>query len=325
MNPFTWYRLEIENPARRARGAWSLVAAVAVVLLATRPALAERDKQLRVPEPPTASEAAAGIPTDVNGFTSYVADRLEHALPEVRVSIAGPLTIVLRLSTGRLLQANLDRVHGICEQHPADCERTLASYVASAGEALDRGNAQPDETLLRAAVRNTEYVEGTLADLAAKSGNEPVAETLGGGLSLVLVFNFAQTVRATGTADLERLGLSRDEAIAIATQNVATQLRPLPEVVQDVPAGSFGVIEGDPFESSRLILHDDWTWLADRLNGPLIVAAPAQDVVLYGSDYGPEAIAVMAEFAEKVVSESGWALAPAVFRWSPTGWEPVSP
>lgn len=291
--------------------------------LACNPALAERNEPERSPAAP--SVPASDIPMDEAGFTAYMARELADALPDAELSIAGPLTIMLKLPAGTTSQANLDRFYGICREHPGDCSAAVEQYVAAIVEMAAQLGAKPDREMLRAALRPTDYVNGGLKAYADEAGGKLVTRPLPGGVSLVVYFDYPQTVRATFADDLARLELAEDEAIALATQNVAAALPPLRDVVVIPDPGRFGIIEGDPFESSRLLLHDDWAWLAEQLNGHLIVAVPTEDVVLYGSDEDPDAVAVLASLAAQFAGDSGWALSSTIFRWTRTGWEPVLP
>jgi hypothetical protein len=105
--------------------------------------------------------------------------------------------------------------------------------------------------------------------------------------------------------------LSEDQAVTLAERNLAAALRPLGTVVHDLPPNGIGTINGDFYDSSRLILHDDWAPLSLKLHGHLVVAVPANDVLLYGEGKDRVALDAIATLAIE-----GTALAAAALPYS---------
>jgi uncharacterized protein YtpQ (UPF0354 family) len=123
--------------------------------------------------------------------------------------------------------------------------------------------------------------------------------------------------------DLEALKLSETEAFDAAKANLATDLKPLASVLKPVVGKSIGYLEEHAYDSSRLVLHDEWRQLANDLGGSLIVAVPTTSVLLYGSGATAEAVDAMRTFALNVGRKSQRPLSPLVFRWTSEGWEVV--
>lgn len=119
------------------------------------------------------------------------------------------------------------------------------------------------------------------------------------------------------------LKLSVDEAFEIAKQNLRTrELKPLDAVLKPITGRAIGYLEENAYESSRLLLHEDWKRYAGEI-GTLIVAIPTTNFLIYGSGANPEATEALRAFALEVARKSERPLSPLVFLWRPQGWEIV--
>jgi uncharacterized protein YtpQ (UPF0354 family) len=122
-----------------------------------------------------------------------------------------------------------------------------------------------------------------------------------------------------------KLHLSEDEAVALAERNLTAALRPLGAVVHDLPPNGIGIIDGDFYDSSRLLLHDDWGSLSLKMHGHLVVAVPANDVLLYGEGKDRVALGAIATFAAEAARRSQRPISVSLLNWVPGGWTIVAP
>jgi hypothetical protein len=88
-------------------------------------------------------------------------------------------------------------------------------------------------------------------------------------------------------------------------------------------SGQIGQVAGDPYESSRLALHESWAPLADAQSGVLIVAAPAKDAVFYIGEDTPQPIDALRVFVSNVMRKVPNPLSATLLRWTKAGWEAV--
>lgn len=236
---------------------WSLgagVIALSVVLLAT-------------------SASAQQVPTSEAAFTDFVAQRLRAALRPTPVEIKGPLTLTIGP-----MQANLDRIHAFCQTDTAGCLREITNYVSGVVQATRTATEKPVKENLRVVVRQATDMQRAAEQLGANglAATRPLVE----GLVIVPVLDSSRTTKVVARPDLAALGLTPDQVIDLGLANVRRRLKPIMTVAKAVPAGQFGHITGDYYESSRLALIDSWAPLAQALGGVLIVAAPSPDLAL---------------------------------------------
>jgi uncharacterized protein YtpQ (UPF0354 family) len=258
-------------------------------------------------------------PRQETDFAKYVAKRISRA-SGVKVESVGRLS--LRLSTpdgSDLLTANLDRVWAACERVRDRCEAFVDEYVAGIASVVAERSRPLQKEALRIAVRPKAY----LASKGQDPAKSPVVRPLVGDLGMVLVVDGVRSIRSAQRDDLKTLKLSEDEAFEIARQNLRTrELKPLRSVLKPISGKAIGYLDESAYESSRLVLHEDWRSYASEI-GNLVVAIPSTNFLVYGNGANAEAVDALRAFALEAARKSQRPLSPLVFRWKPQGWEVV--
>ena len=81
--------------------------------------------------------SAHAAPSDPQGFTHYVADRLHRSVPEVGVVVKADLALEARgidgASPGLI---SLARLYDFCERRRASCDDAVEYFLASAAEVM---------------------------------------------------------------------------------------------------------------------------------------------------------------------------------------------
>ncbi len=252
-----------------------------------------------------------------------IADRaaadFRQALPAgYDVTIADPLTLKIGLHGAVPNQVNLDRINAVCTAEPNQCDVALSDFVGKIAQLVKDEAAPPAREQLRAVVRPTDYRDEMKRELG---GSEPVTAPLDGGLIVMCYFDMPTAMRVATDADIKSLGLTSDDAIALCKRNVEAALSPLLTQIKELPDRAFGTLSGDPYQSSRIIFHDDWAPVAAKMGGHLIVAVPSADLVIYGREQDAAAVGALAALAKNVFQKSQRPISTDVFRWTPTGWE----
>lgn len=253
---------------------------------------------------------AQSTPVDEPGFTKLVAERLRKAV-NAPVQIKGPLT----LSVGPT-QANLDRIYAFCKGNPAGCAKEVDTYVNGAAQVHhDRGIA-PTKAAVRVVVRPTRYLQ----QAKAKDITQLQARPLVDGLVAVAVLDTPRAIRMLTDKVSATLGLTANQAYDLGIANLRKTLKPLMEIAKPVGSGQIGTLTGDAYHPSRLVLLDSWAPLAKSQGGVLIVAAPANDGLLYIGEDSPTAIGALRTLARNVMSRAPNPLSDVLLRWTPKGW-----
>ena len=118
---------------------------------------------------------------------------------------------------------------------------------------------------LRVIVRSAGYIAALRAQAGTRRELLPIARPLAGELWVILRHRPAHQINMLTDSDMGKLGLSRDEAIAVGTRNVAAELPPGSAVILPPPSrDAISNITGHFYESSRFLMHDDWTALSQE-------------------------------------------------------------
>ncbi|HLW93703.1 MAG TPA: hypothetical protein VKS78_20705 [Roseiarcus sp.] len=260
---------------------------------------------------------------DVDFFTAHAAALFARAMPEAKIEIKGPLALSIGMPGRGPTSASLDNVYSFCLRRPEACEESLVRHVVSMAASFE-APAAVERSQLRAIVRQAALVE--LADKSyARRGGATVSEKLIGDLWVMCAQDLPGAVGVLNANDLAKLKLSREEALTACKENVAASLPPLKPFKRDYPSPGVNLLTGDPYEASLLIFPERWTEIAESLDGDLLVAAPANNALIYASGRDKDAVATLAKAAEFVAERAQKPLSTAVFRWTPTGWEEAGP
>lgn len=270
--------------------------------------------------------AAEVIPSDPEGFTNYVAGAFKAALPDYQVNVAGRLTVgITRSGAKDGMQANLDRMFDFCARDARNCPQMLRQFIVQFAGAVKNANAPIDAAMLRLVVRPKAYIDGLHKQLGEARAAEMAVENLPGGLTAVCYLDFPTAARPAMAADFAKLGLTKEDALGKARENLAKVLGSLADGVKDLSGRSIGTLSGNYYESSWFALHEAWSEVSDRFGGELIVAVPAADIVLYARRTDRASVDALRSLAAGTARRSDRPISNAVFHWSKENWEPVEP
>jgi uncharacterized protein YtpQ (UPF0354 family) len=154
--------------------------------------------------------------------------------------------------------------------------------------------------------------------MQARVGGVLVVEPFVADLAVVYVVDRPESAKILVETDLAELHMTRAEAIARARQNVAAQLGALQ--TRAISGQSLGYLAtGEYYETSRLLDHTVWKDVAASMPDGLIVAAPGNDIILYGNA-SADARAAMRLIAADIASKAQIPVSATVLRWTAAGW-----
>lgn len=262
----------------------------------------------------------AAIPKTVDKFTDYMADRFADAMPEKKVTIKGPLELHVVDYDLRL-----DSLWRSCAADRSDCANQVNLYLARLPAIMtELRDVEVKPADIRVVVRGTAYVEDVARSTAGMPEAAPVVRSVAGDIAMICVVDQPRGFKMLSHADLVKLNLSEDQAIALGLKNVAASLPPLVSVTEDAKQVGFKMASGDFYESSRMLLHDSWAETSKAMGGHLVVAVPQSDMLVY-SDGGGNGVTAVGAFARYVVAKAQKPISSSVFHWTPTGWEVAKP
>jgi hypothetical protein len=153
--------------------------------------------------------------------------------------------------------------------------------------------------------------------------NLPIFDYFVGDLHLRYVFDDERFVQAVRGRDLQRLKLDRKSMPALVVENYR-KLYPDLSVIQPEP-GMGSVIRGGQLEPTILLDADFWNEQEKRVGGPLIVAVPQRDMVVFTRIEPKQNIELLKHRVVLAYEKAGdRALSRTVLAWREKRWEVVA-
>lgn len=251
-------------------------------------------------------------------FTEAVANALRKELTDIttEIVVTEPLKIQLDSKLGVYLHSSFSK----CRSDAAACSAEIDGKVKFFAPALRRKNVFDRRETVRLVIRADDEIS-RLQESISKDGHTLQVEPLLGGLLILAVYDRAPAIVPLDERDLEKLYVSHEQLFALGRKNLQDKLKPLANSAKAASKGEFAVINGSPFESSRLLLHSQWEPLAMAQQGTLLVALPTSDTVLYISESSPSAVAALRSSASSLFANNPKSLSTVVLRWTSKGWE----
>lgn len=268
---------------------------------------------------------ATAVAAESSDLAQHAATQLRQELPTFDVVILDPRTLRLDGPEKTTLQVNLDRIQNFCAENEDSCDVVLADFTSKIAQSIKQQFAPLTLTSLRAAVRPQAMMEGIKHQLGDRIGSYPVTAPFVGGLLVACYFDMPTATRIVTAQDIQKLGLSHDQAITACENNVKPELPAL--TTETGNSGGQGVIAVPDFaySSSWLIFHDAWAPIARKFNGNLIVSVPGSNLVLYSRGQDSGAFEAFATLTKERFEKAERPISPKVFRWTSSGWDVVPP
>jgi hypothetical protein len=272
---------------------------------------------------PASSPGKADAPFDGStreALTQSAARMFRKASAKVAVEVLEPLSLKLDFqgTDHHDLRVSLDRMWFVCQSDPPGCERAMNDFVAKVIHTV----GVPEEPVAR---------DGVVAMLRPRSWFESVGQApdyegalsdpLVGDIYAVYVVDLPKAVRSLTKADLDALGFTRAELASLARTNLTTRLGHLPDAVRNAQAGDVVVLRtGSYFESSRVLLGDDWTALSSTKARTIVVSMPANDVMIVSMDPGPIQLDKLRELTQAAFEKAQVRVSRKIYRWNAGSW-----
>jgi uncharacterized protein YtpQ (UPF0354 family) len=264
------------------------------------------------------------IPKDADKFTGYMVGRFTEAMPDAKVSDSVPLRVEVVIASGAHT-VYLDNIWSLCERDRRQCRKNIDDFIANMSGTMKEASAEVKAADVRVVVRMADYIAQARKATTDRPERAPIARLVAGELWMICVADSPHGIRVLQHTDLAKLGLTEDKAIALGLKNVAAALKPLEADTHVLKPYGLKFATGDFYESSRMLLHDQWAEMSKSMSGHLVVAVPNNDFLIYGNGGGNGDRMVLSTFAKTVIEKAPKPMSATLFQWTPTGWEVVSP
>ena len=223
--------------------------------------------------------ACAAPPKD---FRAEMIARLAKLMPGATLSADpdDPLVILIKGGDWDEGAINLHRIEGYCRQASArDCETTKAEFVAN----VSHKPAKATPASLRLIVRDRDYKD-YVDDVSKKNpekGDFATYRQIGENLFVFLAADSKEAIALVGDTTLKELGLTADQAWALAQTQTRAILPPLPDAKQLAKAAT--AYQDQEYLASLLVDLPAWEAIAAKVGPDLFVTAVSDQFVFVGT------------------------------------------
>lgn len=242
-------------------------------------------------------------------FTEKVARALAAKLPAQTITIAGELELAIKRADGSQISLSLGNRYHDYARDPASLQAIVNTYAAGIAESATAGTAaKVDRARIVPVIKDRRWLAETRRMLKA-SGKEPVFEDLNS--ELVVVYAEDSSKRVRYLTDSEDLGVARKDLRKLAVANLG---RILPKVEMRQHDDAFALLSaGGDYEASLLLFDDIWNGGQIKVDGDIVVAVPAKDVLLVTGSHNRKGLEVVRQLAAKFAGQQRYALTDVLF------------
>ena len=199
-----------------------------------------------------------------------------------------------------------------------DADRTRDKIVA-----LVRSFGADDPRAMRHIQRIEPITEVIIPGVTVAPDQLPLMDYFVGDLHLRYSFDDPKFVSSVSAADLKRLGLKREQLLALSVENFR-RLYPGRKIEYPVPQIALVTDAGD-LEPCLMLDAAFWEQESQRRGSAIAAAAPARDVLIFSDRSVRGNVDILKQLAVDVHAGAGKdALSRTVFLWNQGRWEAFS-
>jgi uncharacterized protein YtpQ (UPF0354 family) len=267
------------------------------------------------------SVAAASDLLPPAAFAERFAEAIRAGLPSAVVTLKEGELLIKDPIRGKDTTLLLRNAYADYAQDPAQLDQLLKSYVAALRQARsaqggaarnaggDPAPAKVDRTRIVPVIKDKQWIDDNVNGLKARGLDaEFVFDRLNN--DLVIVYAEDDSARTRYLMSGEDLGVARKELKALAIANLR---RVLPKVEMSVEDDVAVISAGGDYDASLLLIDDIWSGGQIKVEGDIVVAIPARNVLLVTGSQSRAGLRTMRTLVAKVAANGSHALTRTLF------------
>ncbi len=259
-----------------------------------------------------ATPAAAQLLLSKQAFTQQFVKALRAEASGMTVTVKGELELEVKDASGKEMTAYLDNAYALYASDPKARKQVIQRYVRSLMESAAEQDAPIDRARIVPVVKDRAWL-AEVRKAATERGGKPadnVFEDLNEDLVILYAQDSPRNIRYLISDNLAELGLKKGELRALAVENLRSLL---PDVeLRQGPLFSMITAGGD-YEASLLLFEDLWTGGKLEVDGDIVIAVPARDLLLFTGSRNRPGVARLREVAAKAAKEASYSLTERLF------------
>ncbi len=240
--------------------------------------------------------------------------------PKLQITVKDDNELEARHSDGSAGTIYLDNLRKTCRADPAGCGRATTDFAKHLVDSQGMARPVSKFTLdkLYPVLRQSGYA-AQAAQLAKDPDKGLAVQAFGPDIELLFVLDSPNSIQYVSVGEQHTAGLADGALLAAAAGNAA-HLPALQAVAVPRRDGLFALMYGDSLGSARLFDAALWNKIEHDIGGPVAVAVPTRDWILYTRLDDPAHVQDLRVVARNIASREAYAVSGDVFRRAGAGW-----
>lgn len=223
------------------------------------------------------SVAARADTPSPSAFTSQFARALQAALPSAKVSVVRDLQLDVKRVDGTSATVSLANNYRDYSGDPQWFDDVVKAYAAALAKPAGKQAAKLDGTRIVPLIKDRAWLAELQGHFKKQgSSQQPVFDDFNNELVVVYAEDTANRTRYLSSS--EDLGIERSKLRGHAIDNV---MRLMPRIeMRQLDEGAFMITSHADYGASLVLVDSIWSGDQIKVNGDVVVAVPAKDVIL---------------------------------------------
>lgn len=229
-----------------------------------------------------------------HAFTEAFATAATAAMPSAKVTVKGDLWLETRDAGGNATTTDLHNAYAVYRAHPTDLDSVVRGYVAVLADSVSlNGTAPPvDRSRIVPVLKPRVWAETVQRQRGATPATQLLTEPFTDELTIVYAEDRPSSIRFLMTRD----DVGHHNGLrALALRNLSRLMTKIE--IHQASDGVFLVSAGGSYEASLLLVDSLWSSDQIKVDGDIVVAAPAKDAVLVRGTRNAAGIAHLRAYA----------------------------
>jgi uncharacterized protein YtpQ (UPF0354 family) len=247
-------------------------------------------------------------------FTRAYARSLQRAAPKLAIKVTADLELHTIDAEKQENTIFLHNAYQAYQQSPDEGHAVIQRYISAVLEPVNPAASDLQLDRIVPVIKDRAWLDETGA--ATKSANadpakfSPVWEDYNGELVIVYAEDTPKQIRYFTAKDLAPTGAKTSDLRAIAIKNLSARLMNVE--VRGSPK-LYLLTAGGDYEASLLLATEMWTGGQIKVDGEIVVAVPARDLLLITGSKNPEDVATLRTRAAEMAKNSPYRLTAKLF------------
>ena len=255
---------------------------------------------------------------DAVAFTESVAQAMRDSDDAFEVKIEAPLKIVVQTPQGAY-DCYLENVWRECQLNPSGRREVVQRHVETIQYAVASAglSSTPNISDLVPLVKDRRWL-----DEMSRLGLEVYAEPLTGDLFVTYAENDPSQLRYLTADEFRALGLSPDQFRQLTLAQLS---KALPQVTRHGSGPVYMLTAGGTFEASLVLFPEVWEEQQELVDGRIVVALPARDLLLFTGERSAEGLSRMLARVKEIQASESYLISDTLLVRTDDGWKTFVP